>query len=113
MDCSRPGYSVREMIQARILEWDAMPSSRVSSQCRDQTHISFNSCITGRVFTVEPWGKPMTNLDSIIKKQRYHFETKVPMVKTMFFFLVVMFRCESWTIKKAEWRRIDAFKLWY
>ena len=46
-----------------------------------------------------------------IKKQRHHFATKVRLVKAMVF-PVVMYGCESWTIKKAEWRRIDAFELW-
>ena len=45
--------------------------------------------------------KPMTNVDSIIEKQRHHFPTKVCTVKAMVF-PVVMYRCESWTIKKAE-----------
>ena len=55
--------------------------------------------------------KVMTNLDSILKKQRHYFSTKVCLVKTMVF-LVVMYGCESWTVKKAEHRRIDAFELW-
>ena len=45
MDCSPPGSSVRGILLARILEWVAMPSSRGSSQPRDQTHISYVSCI--------------------------------------------------------------------
>ena len=53
--------------------------------------------------------KAMTNLDSILKK-RHHF-AKVHIVKAMVF-PVVMYGCESWTIKKAECQRIDAFKLW-
>ena len=53
----------------------------------------------------------MTNLDSILKKQRHYFSTKVCLVKTMVF-LVVMYGCESWTVKKAEHRRIDAFEMW-
>ena len=52
----------------------------------------------------------MTNLDSI-KKQRHPFANKVCIVKAMVF-LVVMYRHESWTIKKAEHRRIDTFELW-
>ena len=55
--------------------------------------------------------KVMTNLDSILKKQRYYFANKDPSVKAMVF-PVVMYGCESWTIKKAERRRIDAFELW-
>ena len=47
-----------------------------------------------------------------IKKQRYYFANKVSLVKAMVL-LVVMYGCESWTIKKAECRRIDAFELWY
>ena len=54
--------------------------------------------------------KTMTNLDSILKRQRHHFPAKVNIVKAMVL-LVVMYRCESWTIKKAEHQRIDAFKL--
>ena len=52
----------------------------------------------------------MTNLDSIIKKQRQYFADKCPIVKVMVF-PVVMYGCESWTVKKAERRRIDAFEL--
>ena len=55
--------------------------------------------------------KAMTNLDSYIKNQRHYFTKKVHQVKAMVF-PVVMYGCESWTIKKAEHRRIDAFELW-
>ena len=53
--------------------------------------------------------KAMTNLDSILKKQKHYFANKVHLVKV---FPVVTSECESWTIKKAECRRIDAFELW-
>ena len=53
----------------------------------------------------------MTNLDSILKSRDITLPTKVRLVKAMVF-LVVMYGCESWTIKKAECRRIDAFELW-
>ena len=53
----------------------------------------------------------MTNLDSILKTKGIILSTKVHIVKAMVF-LVVMYGCESWTIKKAERRRIDAFELW-
>ena len=56
--------------------------------------------------------KVMTNLDSILKSRDITLPTKVCLVKAMAF-PVVMYRCESWTIKKAEHRRIDAFELWY
>ena len=55
--------------------------------------------------------KAMTNLDSILKSRDNTLSTKVHLVKAMFF-PVVMCECESWTIKKAEHRRIDAFELW-
>ena len=53
----------------------------------------------------------MTNLDSILKSRDITLSTKVHLVKAMVF-PVVMYGCESWTIKKAEHRRIDAFELW-
>ena len=53
----------------------------------------------------------MTNLDSILKSRDITLPTKVCQVKAMVF-PVVMYRCESWTVKKAEHRRIDAFELW-
>ena len=55
--------------------------------------------------------KVMTNLDSILKSRDIALPTKVPLVKAMVF-PVVMYGCESWTVKKAECRRIDAFELW-
>ena len=56
--------------------------------------------------------KAMTNLDSILKSKDITLPTKVCVVKAMVF-PAVMYRCESWTIKKAECQRIDAFKLWF
>ena len=53
----------------------------------------------------------MTNLDSILKSRDITLPTKICLVKAMVF-LVVMNGCESWTIKKAEHQRIDAFELW-
>ena len=55
--------------------------------------------------------KVMTNLDSILKTRDITLPTKVSLVKAMVF-AVVMYGCESWTIKKSEHRRIDAFELW-
>ena len=54
--------------------------------------------------------KAMTNLDSILKSRDITFLTKLHLVKAMIF-PVVMYECESWTIKKAEHQRIDAFEL--
>ena len=55
--------------------------------------------------------KIMTNLDSILKSRDITLPKKVHLVKAMVF-PVVMYGCESWTVKKAECRRIDAFELW-
>ena len=55
--------------------------------------------------------KVMTNLDSIVKSRDITLPTKVHLVKAMVF-PVVMYGCESWTVKKAERQRIDAFELW-
>ena len=55
--------------------------------------------------------KVMTNLDSILKSRDITLPTKVRLVKAMVF-PVVMYGCESWTVKKAECRRIDAFEVW-
>ena len=55
--------------------------------------------------------KAMTNLDSILKSRYINLPIKVHLVKTMVF-PVVMYGCESWTIKKAECQRIDSFELW-
>ena len=56
--------------------------------------------------------KAMTNLDSVLKTRDITLLTKVCIVKAMVF-PVVMYGCESWTIKKAECQRIEAFKLWF
>ena len=56
--------------------------------------------------------KVMTNLDSILKSRDITLPTKARLVKAIVF-PVVMYGCESWTVKKAECRRIDAFELWF
>ena len=58
------------------------------------------------------WSKVMTNLDIILKNRDIILSTKFHLVKAMVF-PVVMYGCESWTIKKAEHRKVDAFELWY
>ena len=55
--------------------------------------------------------KVMTNIDSIVKSRDITLPTKVRVVKAMVF-PVVMYGCQSWTVKKAEHRRIEAFELW-
>ena len=54
----------------------------------------------------------MTNLDSIFKNRDITLPIKIHLVKAMVF-LVVMYGCKSWMVKKAEYGRIDAFELWY
>ena len=56
--------------------------------------------------------KAMTNLDSVLKTRDITLPTKICLVKAMVF-PVVMYECESWSINKAEHRRIDAFELWF
>ena len=58
-----------------------------------------------------PLPSPMTDLDSILKRRDITLPTKVHLVRAMVF-PAVRYGCESWTIKKAEHRRIDAFELW-
>ena len=71
--------------------------------CGDCSHKIKRCLLLGR--------KAMTNLDSILKSRDITLSTKVHLVKAMAF-PVVMYVCESWTIKKAECQRIDAFELW-
>ena len=96
-----------QILQARILEWVAIPSSRGSSWPRDWTQVSLieiKICLLlGRKF--------MINLDSILKSRDITLSTKFGLIKAVVF-PVVMYGCESWTIKKAERQRINAFELW-
>ena len=79
-----------------------MRSSKITAD-GDLSHKMKRRLLLGR--------KAMTNLDSILKTSDIALLTKVHLVKAMVFPLVV-YGCESWTIKKAECRRIDAFELW-
>ena len=83
---------------ADIIFWD----SKITAD-GDCSHKIKRHLILGR--------KVMTNLDSILKDRDIALSTKVRLVKAMVF-PVVMYGCESWTIKKAECQRIDAFELW-
>ena len=95
MDCGLPGSSVHDILQARILEWIAIPFSRGSFRPRDRTRVF---CIAG---SPALQGRSMTNLDRILKSRDITSLTKVHIFKAMDF-TVVMCGCESWTIKKAE-----------
>ena len=72
-------------------------------------YCSFSSIPSVKVIQLTP--NAMINLDSILKSRDITLPTKVHLVKAVVF-QVVMYRCESWTIKKAEHGRIDAFELW-
>ena len=67
--------------------------------------------ISDRIKTLAPWNKSYDKPRQYIQSRKITLLTKVCTVKAMVF-PVVMYRCESWTIKKAECQRIDAFKLW-
>ena len=88
-----------ETVRDFILGWR---SSKITAN-GDCSHEIKRSLLLGR--------KAMTNLDSILKSKHITLPTKHHIIKAMDF-IVVMYRCESWTIKKAECQRIDAFKLW-
>ena len=77
--------------------------SKITADC-DCSHEIKRHFLLGR--------KVMTNLDSILKNRDITLSTKVHLVKAVVF-PVVMYGCDSWTIKKTEHRRIDAFELWY
>ena len=102
MDCSFPGSSVHGIFQARVLEWGAIAFSKITADGDCSREIE-RHILLGR--------KVMTNLDSILKSKDITLSTNVCLVKAMVF-PMVMDGCESWTIKKAEQRRINAFELW-
>ena len=96
------------------IEWSTMPGFPVLHQLPEsaQTYVHWDGDCTHEVkrcFLLVR--KVMKNLDSILKSRDFTLPTKFHIVKAMLF-SVVMYGCESWTIKKAECWRIDAFKLW-
>ena len=101
-----PMYSLHGILQARILGWVAMSSSRVSSQPRDQTLISCISCIAGRFFTTEPSGKPThstQDFSTIVSFSSYMFK------KSYSNFLPSP-TCQRFYIKHKITNRISFFK---
>ena len=119
---------VTGILQARTLEWLAISFSnawqwkvKVKSLSRVRLlatpwTAAFQAPLSMGFSKQEYWNglpfpSPMTNLDSILKSRDITLSTKVHLVKAMVF-PVVMYGCESWTIKKAECRRINAFELW-
>ena len=127
MDCSLPGSSVLGIFQARVLEWGAIVFSVRShnSMANRWETVETMSDFIFLGFKITEDGecrqeikrhlllgrKVTANIDSIFKSKDITLPTKVHLVKTMVF-PVVMYGCESWTVKKAEHRRIDAFELW-
>ena len=109
MDSSLPGSSVHGIFQARVLEWVAIAFSDFIWGGSKITADGDCSHKIKRCLLLE--GKAMTNLDGVLKSRDDTLPTKVCIVKAMVF-PVVMCGCESWTIKKVEHRRIDAFELW-
>ena len=97
-------------ISSRQIEWETMETvtdfiflgSKITAD-GDCSHETKRHLLLGR--------KVMTNLDSILKSRDITLPTKVRLVKAMVF-PAVMYGCESWTVKKAEHQRIDAFELW-
>ena len=83
-------------------QWEIFWGSKITAD-GDWSHETKRHLLLGR--------KVMTNLDDILKSRDITLPTKGHLVKAMVF-PVVMYRCETWTIKKAECQRIDAFKLW-
>ena len=123
---SLPGSCVHGIPQARVLEWVAIAFSGLitSWQIEGEKVDSDRFYFLGSKITVDSdcsheikrhlllGRKVMMNLDSILKSWAVTLPTKVHIVKAMIFPLV-MYGCESWTIKKSECWRIDAFELWY
>ena len=75
MDCSLPSSFVHRILQARILEWVAIPFSKRSSQPRDQNHILCTSYNAGGFFTAEPLGKPVKSMGS--QRTGHHWATNI------------------------------------
>ena len=104
--CDPKDYTVHGILQARILEGVGFPFSRESFQPRDRTRV-FQ--IAGGFFT--RWATRETHDQPRQHMKKRKIADKVHIVKAMVF-PVVVYGCESWTIKKAERRRNDAFELW-
>ena len=101
------------MASSSITSWqtDGETMETVTDLILGGSKITADGNCSHEIKTLAPGRKAVTNLDSILKSRDITLSTKVHLVKAMFF-PVVLYGCESWTIKKAEHRRIDAFKLW-
>ena len=103
------GCFVHEIFPARLLEWVAISSSRGSSWPRGQTLVSGISYIGKRI--LYPWATGKHDKPSVLKSRGITLLANIHIAKVAVF-QVVMYRYESWTIKKAEPWRTDAFELW-
>ena len=126
-DGSPPGSAIPGVLQARTLEWVAISFSNAwkwkVKESLSHVWLSVNpwtaayqaSPSTGfsrqEYWSGVPLPSPMTNLDSMLKNRDVTLPTKIRLVKAMVY-SVVIYGCESWTIKKAEHRRTDTFELW-
>ena len=99
-------YTVHGILQARILESFPSPGDLPNPGIESRS-----PTLQADSLPAEPQGKPMTNLESVLKSRDTTLPTKVGLIKAMFF-SVVMYGCESWTVKNIECVRIDAFELW-
>ena len=113
MDCSLLGSTIHGIFQARTLERAAISFSRGSSQPRARTQVSrIVECRFTVWATREVLGrKVMTNLDGMLKSR--DITVNKCLSSQGYGFSIVMYGCESWTIKKAECWRIDAFEMWF
>ena len=90
LDCSLPGSSDHRILQARILEWIAIHSSRGSSWFRNWTHVSYSSCSAGEFFTTKSLGKPYTHTHT-------HTHTHVAVVQSL---SCAQLFATSWTVAR-------------
>ena len=129
IDGSPPGSPIPGILQVRTLEWVAISFSNAwkwKVKVKSLSHVQLLATPWTAAYQALPsigfsrqeyWSgvplpSPMTSLDSVLKSRDITLLTKVHIVKAMVF-PVVMYGCESWTIKKAEHQRVDAFELWY
>ena len=103
------------MASGPITSWQRLGNSRSSDRLFSWTPkiTADGDCSHGIKRHLLLGRKAMTNLDSILKSRDTTLSIKVCLIKAKVVFPVVMFRCESWPIKKSEQLRIDSFKLWY
>ena len=99
------------MVSSPITSWQRGQKWKLTDFISLGSRITVDGGCSHKIKTLAPWKKSHDKPRQHIRKERYHFANKGPYSQTMVF-PVVMYECESWTIKKAEHQRIDAFKLW-